>query len=79
MSVAWPCNTVKAKAVVPCKSFDYARVLGQYLGHQCPSDRNRRFGLLSIQPGERPGAVAERVEINPQLLKHAHIEIAQWR
>ena len=37
-----------------------------------------RLNELLAQPGQRPSTVAERVDLNPQLLKHAHIEIAQW-
>ncbi len=41
MSVAWPWNNVEAKVIVTSQPFDSATVLGQYLGHECPSYRNR--------------------------------------
>ena len=41
MSVASPQNMIEAKVIVPSQPLDNATVFGQYLGHECPSYRNR--------------------------------------
>ena len=46
MSVAWPGNAVEAKVVVPWRPFDNPTISGEYLGHECPSYRNRILVLL---------------------------------
>ena len=49
MSVAWPCDTFEAKGVVAGPLFGYAMLLGQYLGHECPSYVNRSFGPIELK------------------------------
>ena len=44
-SVAWPWNAAEAKVVAAWQDVRHCDSAWQYLGHECPSYRNRSYGL----------------------------------